>query len=133
LPAGLTTVGATGTTAVAGDRSEFAPTVLAVRPHHQWWRRRQRRFSAVAAVVVALGRLQEMVTTWRPAAWLNTTRALRPLAIQRSYSTEKSAVETAGCGVGQTGPSTLAHTPPLTTLTHIAVGEAREVGGRGET
>ncbi len=26
----------------------------------------------------------------------------------------------------------LAHTPPLTTLTHVAVGETRVVGGRGE-
>jgi hypothetical protein len=34
--------------------------------------------------------------------------------------------------VGQTGPSTLAHAPPLTTLAHVAVGETREVGGRGE-
>jgi hypothetical protein len=34
--------------------------------------------------------------------------------------------------VGQTGVSTLARTPPLTTLTHVAVGETREVGGRGE-
>ncbi len=41
-------------------------------------------------------------------------------------------VETAGSGVGQVGSPTLAHTPPLTTLTHVAVGETREVGGRGE-
>ncbi len=34
--------------------------------------------------------------------------------------------------MGQTGPSTLAHAPPLTTLAHVAVGETREVGGRGE-
>jgi hypothetical protein len=33
---------------------------------------------------------------------------------------------------GQTGVSTLARTPPLTTLAHVAVGETREVGGRGE-
>jgi hypothetical protein len=81
--------------------------------------------------VVIVGRLQETVTTWRPAAWLKTMRAFRPLARQRSYSTEKSAVETAGCGIGQAGPSTFAHTPPLTTLAHMAVGETREVGGRG--
>ncbi len=64
---------------------------------------------------------------------LKSTRALNPLAIQHSYSAEKSAVETAGCGVGQTGPSMLAHTPPLTTLAHMAVGETREIRGRGET
>ncbi len=33
--------------------------------------------------------------------------------------------------MGQTGPSTLAHAPPLTTLAHVAVGESREVGRRG--
>ncbi len=41
-------------------------------------------------------------------------------------------MEIAGEGVGQTGLSTLARTPPLTTLAHVAVGETREVGGRGE-
>jgi hypothetical protein len=71
------------------------------------------------------GRLQETVAIWRPATWLKITRAFKPLAKQRSYSAEKSAVETAG--VGQTGPSTLAHAPPLTTLAHL--GETREVGG----
>jgi hypothetical protein len=49
-------------------------------------------------------------------------------------------VETAGCGVGragagcvvgQAGPPAPAHTSPLTMLTHVAVGETREVGGRG--
>ncbi len=73
------------------------------------------------------GRLQEPVAIWRPAMWLKITRAFKPLAKQPSYSAEKSAVETAG--VGQTGPSMLAHTPPLTTLAHVAVGETREVGG----
>jgi hypothetical protein len=34
--------------------------------------------------------------------------------------------------VGQAGPFTLAHVSPLTTLAHVEVGEAREVGGRGE-
>jgi hypothetical protein len=38
-------------------------------------------------------------------------------------------VDTAG--VGQAGPSTLAHAPPLTTFAHVAVGETREVGRRG--
>ncbi len=82
--------------------------------------------------MVIVGRLQEMVMTWRPAAWLKTTHAFRPLARQRSYSAEKSAVETAGCGVGQAGPSTFTHMPPLTMLAHVAVGETRQVGGRGE-
>ncbi len=77
-----------------------------------------------------VGRLHMMVMTWVPVAWLNTTRAFKPLDIQRSYSAEKSALETAGCGVGQTGPSTLAHSLPLTTSAHV--GETREVGGRGE-
>ncbi len=59
------------------------------------------------------------------AAWLNTTRAFKPLARHCSYSAEKSAEETAGCGLEQAGSSTL----PLTTLAHVAVGETREVGG----
>ncbi len=42
-------------------------------------------------------------------------------------------METAGCGVGQAGSPTLAHASPLTTLAHVAVGETREVRGRGET
>jgi hypothetical protein len=37
-----------------------------------------------------------------------------------------------GQAVGQAGLSTLARTPPLTTLAHVAVGETREVAGRGE-
>jgi hypothetical protein len=82
--------------------------------------------------VVIVGRLQEMVTTWRPAAWLKTMRAFRPLARQCSNSAENSAVETVSCGVGQAGPSTFTHTPPLTTLAHVAVGETRQVGVRGE-
>jgi hypothetical protein len=34
--------------------------------------------------------------------------------------------------VGQAGPFTLVQMPPLTTLPHVEVGKAREVGGRGE-
>jgi hypothetical protein len=80
--------------------------------------------------VDVVGRLHVTVTTCRLAAWLNTTRVFKPLARQRSYSAEKSALETAGCGVGQTGPSAHAHKSPLTTFAHV--GETREVGGRGE-
>jgi hypothetical protein len=71
-----------------------------------------------------------MVATWRPAAWLNTTQAFKPFARQRSYNAEKSALETACCGVGQAGPSTLVHSSPLTTSAHV--GETREVGGGGQ-
>jgi hypothetical protein len=81
-------------------------------------------------LMAVVGRLQETVAIWRPVTWLNTTRAFRPLARQRSYSAVKSAIVTAG--VGPVGPSTLARAPPLTTLSHMAVGETREVGGRGE-
>jgi hypothetical protein len=88
--------------------------------------------------LVAVGRLQDMVMLWMPAAWLNIRRAFKPLARQRSYSDEKSALETAGCGVGPDGAGCVvgqAGTPapapsPLTTLAHVAVGETREVGGR---
>ncbi len=84
----------------------------------------------MVAIMVAVGRLHVMVTTWRPAAWLNTMQAFRPLARQCSYSAEKSVVETAGCGVGQTGPSMLAHTPPLTMLAQV--GETIGSWGGGE-
>jgi hypothetical protein len=57
-------------------------------------------------------------------------RAFKPLARQCSYNAEKSVVETAGCGVGQTSPFMLAHMPPLTRLAHV--GKAREVGGKGK-
>jgi hypothetical protein len=58
--------------------------------------------------------------------------AFRPLARQCLYSAEKSVVETAGGGLEQAGSTTLVHAPPLTTLAHVAVGETKEVGGRGE-
>jgi hypothetical protein len=117
----------------------LAPTVMAARRRPRWRRRRRRRFSAMA-ILVAVGRLQDRVTLWRPVAWLNIRQAFKPLAKQRLYSAKKSAVETAGCGVGragagcvvgQAGPPAPAHTSPLTTLAHLAVGETREVGGRG--
>jgi hypothetical protein len=50
--------------------------------------------------------------------------------MHRSYRAEKSAAETDGSDLGQAGSPTLAATPPLTTLAHV--GEAREVGWRGE-
>jgi hypothetical protein len=50
--------------------------------------------------------------------------------MHRSYSAEKSAAETDGNDLGQAGYPMLAATPPLTTLAHV--GEAREVGWRGE-
>ncbi len=80
----------------------------------------------MASVADVVGRLHVTVTTCIPAAWLKSTRAFRPLARQRSYSAEKSAVETAGCGLKQAGSTSL----PLTTLAHVAVGEIREVAGR---
>ncbi len=82
----------------------------------------------MAAVADVVGRLHVMVMTCTPAAWLNTTRAFKLLASQRSYSAEKSAVETAGCSLKQAGSSTL----PLTTLAHVAVGETREVADEKE-
>ncbi len=111
--------------AVVGEQTVLAPTVVAARPRRR--RRWRRRLLAVAAIMDVVGRLHVTVTTCRPAAWPNTTRAFKPLARQRSYNAEKSALETSGCGVGQTGPSTHAHTSPLTTFTHV--GKTREVGG----
>jgi hypothetical protein len=123
LPAGVAMAGAA--VAVESGRSELAQKVVADLPRRRW-----RQFTAVASLITVVGRLHETVAIWRPVTWLNTTRAFRPLARQRSYSAVKSAVETAG--VGQIGPSMLAPAPPLTTLAHVAVGETREVGGRGE-
>jgi hypothetical protein len=50
--------------------------------------------------------------------------------MQRSYKAVNSAAVTDGGGVGQAGSLTQVATPPLTTLAHV--GEAREVGARGE-
>jgi hypothetical protein len=86
----------------------------------------------VAAVLVDVGRLQDTVMTWTPEAWLNITCAYSPLTRKRSYSAEKSAIETAGSGLEQAGSPTLAHAPPQTTLAHMAVGETREMGGKGK-
>ncbi len=110
---------------VEGERTIFASVAVAARPRRRRRRRRWWRFLAVAAIADVVGRLQVMVTTWRPAAWLNTTRAFRPFARQRSYNAEKSALETAGCDVGRAGFSTLVHSLPLTTSAHV--GETREV------
>jgi hypothetical protein len=115
--------------AVEGEWTLLASTVVAARPRRRRRRRRQ-RFVAVVAIVDVLGRLHMMVATWIPAAWLNTTRAFKPFARQHSYNAEKSALETAGCGVGQAGTSMLAHSSPLTTS--ALVGETREVGGQGK-
>jgi hypothetical protein len=47
------------------------------------------------------------------------TRAFKPLAMQRSYSPEKSAAVMADGCLAQASFPTLAHTPPLTMLTHV--------------
>jgi hypothetical protein len=91
LPAGVATAGAA--VAVESGRSELAQKVVADLPRRQ---RRRRRFIAVASLITVVGRLQETVAIWRPEMWLNTTRAFRPLARQRSCSAVKSAVETTG-------------------------------------
>ncbi len=104
LLAGVAAAGAA--VAVVREGSELAPTIVAALPRRQRRRRRRRRFTAVAALMTFVGRLQETVTIWRPAAWPNTTRALRPLAKQRSYSAEKSAVEQILSGRGHPSPST---------------------------
>jgi hypothetical protein len=102
--------------AVRGEQTVLAPTVVAAQPSRRRRQRQRRGLLTVAAIVDVVGRLHVMVTTWRPAAWLNTTWAFKLFARQRSYNDEKSALETTGCGVGQTGPSTLAHASPLTTF-----------------
>jgi hypothetical protein len=121
-PAGAATAGAATS---GGAPSVLTPTVVATRPRCRRQQRWRRRLTPVVAAANVVGRLHVTVMTCVPAAWLNTTRAFRPLARHRSYSAEKSAVETAGCDLKQAGSSTL----PLTTLAHVAVGETREVGG----
>ncbi len=109
---------------VGGTPSVLLPAVVAARPRHR--RQRRRRLTTVAAVAEGVGRLHLTVMTCNPAAWLNTTRAFKPLARQRSYKAKKSAMETVGCSLEQAGSSTL----PLTTHAHVAIGETREVAGR---
>ncbi len=101
------------TMTVDSVRSVLTPTVVAARPRR--CRRWRRCLPAVAAVADGVGTLQVTVTTWIPAAWQYTSCVLRPLARNLSYNSEKSEVETSGCGVKQAGSSTLAHAPPLTT------------------
>jgi hypothetical protein len=86
-------------------------------------------FPAVVSVTAGTGRLQETVIAWHPAVWLITKWPLRPLAMQRSYSSENSAAVMAGGGPGQVF-SMRAYTSPLATLAHV--GGPREVWGRGE-
>jgi hypothetical protein len=51
--------------------------------------------------------------------------------MQRPYSPKKSATEAdGGVVLGLAGSPTQVAAPPLTTLVHM--GEAREVGGRGD-
>ncbi len=78
---------------------------------------------AAAEVSAGTGKLQETVNIWRPATWLNTTRAFKPLAKHLSYSAVNSAAMKAGCCAGLEGFG--AHAPsPRTTLAHV--------GARGE-
>ncbi len=72
-------------------------------------------------VSVGTGKPQETDNIWRPAAWLKTTRAFKPLAKHRSYSAVNSAAMTAGCG-GRV--CSTARAPSRTTLPHV--------GARGE-
>jgi hypothetical protein len=83
------------------DSSGASHSVVAARPRRRRRQRRWQRFLAVVAVAAGTGRLHDMVMAWHLAAWLITKRALRPLAMQRSYSSEKSAAVTAGGDPGQ--------------------------------
>jgi hypothetical protein len=104
-----------------------APTVVAACLRRRRRRRRRRRLTPVVAAADDAGMLHVTVMVWIPAMWPKTTRAFRPLAIQRSDKAEKSAMETAGCDVWQAGSSTL----PLATLAHV--GKPSEAEGREET
>jgi hypothetical protein len=74
---------------------------VAARPRLRWQRWRRRRLPVAAEVSAGAEKLHETVKVCRPSAWLNTTRAFKPLARHRSYSAVKSAAMTAGCCEGR--------------------------------
>jgi hypothetical protein len=76
-----------------------APTVVAAHLRRRRRRQRRRRLAPVVAVAEDAGRLHVTVMVCIPVTWPKTTPAFRPLAIHRSYTAEKSAMETAGCVV----------------------------------
>jgi hypothetical protein len=104
-------------------RARAAGAAVAALPRLQWRRWRRRRLPAAAEVSAGTGKLQETVNVWRPAAWLNTTRAFKPQAKHLSYSAVNSAAMKAGCCAGLEDFG--AHAPsPRTMLAHV--------GARGE-
>jgi hypothetical protein len=114
----------------SGCRRDWFSAAAVVARARRFRRWRWRRLPAVAVDVDEVGRKHVRVIVWRPATWLISTRAFNPLTMQRSYKAVKSAAVTDGGDVGQAGSLTQVATPPLTTLAHV--GEAREVGARGE-
>ncbi len=90
--------------------------------------RRRRRIPAATEVSAGAGKLQDTDSTWRPAAWLKTTRAFKPLARHRSYSAKNSVAMPAGCS-GRVCSSARAPSPRTTLPTWGRVTSCR--GGDG--
>ncbi len=116
-----------GAADLAGARDSAAAVAALLRPRQRLRRRRwRRRFPAATADPAGpagTGRVHDSDTVWIPAAWLTTTRALRPLARHRSYSAVKSVAETAGCCRGRDFITAQAPSP-LATSAHVgAAGE----------
>jgi hypothetical protein len=99
-------------------RTGASGAAVAAPPRLRRRRWRRRRFPAAAADPAGTGKVHVSDRAWRPAAWLKTTRALRPLAKHRSYSARNSAAVTAGCCCGRAVFTALAPSP-LATLAHV--------------
>ncbi len=98
---------------VAQTGTPDAAVVALPRLRRQRWR--LRCFPAAAVDSAGTGKVHNSDNVWRPAAWLKTTRAFRPLTEHRSYSAVKSAAVMAGCCSGRVFSTT--HDPsPLSTL-----------------
>jgi hypothetical protein len=89
--------------AATGLIDSALPTAVATRSRLRWRQRWWRRLSAVAAVSAGVCIEQVIVSNCAPASWLITTRAFGTPTRQQSYSTVKSAAETAGGGLEQVG------------------------------
>jgi hypothetical protein len=99
-------------------RTGASGAAVAALPRLRRCRWQRRRFPAAAADPAGTGKMHVRDRVWRPAAWLKATRALRPLAKHRSYSSINSAAVTAGCCCGRAIFTTLAPSP-LATLAHV--------------
>ncbi len=71
-------------------RSGTPGAAVAALPHLRRRRWRRRRFPAAVVNSAGTGKVHDIDSVWRPAAWLKTTRAFKPLAEHGSYSAVKN-------------------------------------------